>query len=83
MIRCTFDNHIQEIIGSLMIGATLIMLRRRGTVEFDYLAAVMRNKHISYMHSVPSLFRNLFIFLKSTNKLCSVRHLRSICTIGK
>ena len=83
MARCTFDNHIQEIIGAFMIGATLIMLRPGGTVEFDYLAAVMRNKQISYMHSVPSLLRNFFTFLKATNNLCSVRYLRSICTIGK
>ena len=82
MARCSFDNHVQEIIGSLMIGATLIMLRPRGTVEFDYLAATMNNKQVSYMHSVPSLLRNFFTFLKETNSLNSVKYLRSLCTIG-
>jgi non-ribosomal peptide synthetase component F len=82
MARCSFDNHVQEIIGSLMIGATSIMLRPRGTVDFDYLAATMVNKQVSYMHSVPSLLRNLFTFLKETNNLYSVKCLRSLCTIG-
>ena len=82
MARCSFDNHVQEILGSLMIGATLIMLRPRGTVDFDYLAGTMNNKQVSYMHSVPSLLRNLFTFLKETNNLYSIHFLRSLCTIG-
>jgi non-ribosomal peptide synthetase component F len=83
MARCSFDNHIQEIIGSVMIGATLIMLRPRGTVELNYLAGIMRNKQVSYMHSVPSLIRDFFTFLIQTNSLYSVKSLRSLCTIGK
>ena len=83
MARCTFDNHIQEIIGAFMIGATVIMVRPGGTIEFDYLAEVMRNKQISYMHSVPSLLRNFFTFLKTTDNICSVKCLRSLCIVGK
>ena len=83
MARCSFDNHIQEIVGSLMIGATLIMLRPKGTIEVDYLAATMKRKQVTYMHSVPSLLRNFFTFLKQTDSLVSVACLRSLCTIGK
>ncbi|CAF1450699.1 unnamed protein product, partial [Adineta ricciae] len=83
MARCSFDNHIQEIVGSLMIGATLIMLRPKGTIEVDYLAATMKNKQVSYMHSVPSLLRNFFTFLKQTDSLVSVAYLRSLCTVGE
>jgi non-ribosomal peptide synthetase component F len=82
MARCTFDNHVQEIIGTLIIGATLIMLRPRGTVEFDYLATTMKDKQISYMHSVPSLLHSFFTFLKQTNNLDCVKYLRWLCTIG-
>ena len=31
MARCSFDVHVQDILGTLMIGATLIMLRPEGT----------------------------------------------------
>ncbi|CAF1449179.1 unnamed protein product, partial [Adineta steineri] len=83
MARCSFDNHIQEIIGSLITGATIIMLRPRGTVELNYLAETMRNKQVSYMHSVPSLLRNFFTFLKQNNYLHFIKYLRSLCTIGE
>ncbi|CAF4131325.1 unnamed protein product, partial [Adineta steineri] len=73
----------QEIIGSLITGATIIMLRPRGTVELNYLAETMRNKQVSYMHSVPSLLRNFFTFLKQNNYLHFIKYLRSLCTIGE
>ena len=83
MARCSFDNHVQEIIGSLMIGATSIMLHPKGTIDFDYLVTTMINKQVTYMHSVPSLLRNLFTFIKETNNLYAIKSLRSLCTIGK
>ncbi|CAF1367762.1 unnamed protein product [Adineta steineri] len=83
MARCSFDNHIQEIIGSLIIGAAIIMLRPRGTVELNYVAEIMRNKQVTYMHSVPSLLRNLFTFLKQNNYLHFIKYLRSLCTVGE
>ncbi|CAF4232626.1 unnamed protein product, partial [Adineta steineri] len=83
MARCSFDNHVQEIIGSLIIGATIVMLHPRGTVELNYLAKTMRNKQVTYMHSVPSLLRNFFTFLKQTHYLHFIQNLRSLCTIGE
>ncbi|CAF1139561.1 unnamed protein product [Adineta steineri] len=83
MARCSFDNHIQEIIGSLIIGATIIMLRPRGTVELNYLAEIMRNKQVTYMHSVPSLLGNFFTFLKQNHYLHFIKYIRSLCTIGE
>ena len=38
MARCSFDTHVQDILGTLMIGATLIMLHPEGTIDFDYLS---------------------------------------------
>ncbi|CAF4005391.1 unnamed protein product, partial [Adineta steineri] len=83
MARCSFDNHVQEIIGPLIIGATIVMLHPRGTVELNYLAKIMRNKQVTYMHSVPSLLRNFFTFLKQNHYLHFIKYLRSLCTIGE
>ncbi|CAF1607242.1 unnamed protein product, partial [Adineta steineri] len=83
MARCSFDNHVQEIIGSLIIGATIIMLRPRGTVELNYLAEIIKNKQVTYMHSVPSLLRNFFTFLKQNHYLHIIKYIRSLCTIGE
>ncbi|UJR12976.1 hypothetical protein I4U23_000001 [Adineta vaga] len=40
MARCSFDIHVQEILGILSKGATLIMVHPRGTIDFDYLSEV-------------------------------------------
>ena len=83
MSRCSFDIHVQEILGTLMIGATLVMLHPRGNIDFDYLYAVLQGKQISYMHSVPSLLHSFFFFIKQTNYLIVLKYLRTLCSSGK
>ncbi|CAF1442458.1 unnamed protein product [Adineta steineri] len=39
MTRCSFDIHVQEILGTLLVGGTLVMLHPSGTIDFDYLSA--------------------------------------------
>ncbi|CAF3941239.1 unnamed protein product [Adineta steineri] len=38
MARCSFDNHLLSLVGTLITGATLIMLRPEGHMDLDYLA---------------------------------------------
>ena len=83
MARCSFDIHVEDIMGSLMVGATLVMLHPRGNIDFDYLYAVLEQKQISYMHSVPSLLDSFFIFCKETKKLGGMKYLRTLCSSGK
>ncbi len=83
MARCSFDIHVEDIMGTLMAGATLVMLRPRGNIDFDYLSSVLKQKQISYMHTVPSLLHIFFIFLKETNNLDAVKFLRTLCSSGK
>ena len=83
MALCSFDIHVQEVLGTLMTGATVVMLRPRGNIDFDYLYVVLKQKQISYMHAVPSLLHSFFIFLKETNNLDAVKCLRTICSSGE
>ncbi len=83
MARCSFDIHLQDIIGTLMIGATLIMLRPRGNIDFDYLTMVLKEKQISYVHTVPSLLYSFFTFLKDTNNWNVASCFRSLCSGGE
>jgi non-ribosomal peptide synthetase component F len=83
MARCSFDIHVEDIMGTLMAGATLVMLRPRGNIDFDYLSSVLKQKQISYMHTVPSLLHSFFVFLKETNNLDAVKFLRTLCSSGK
>ena len=83
MARCSFDIHVQEILGTLMIGATLVMLHPGGTIDFYYLADVLARKNISYIHTVPSLLHNFFVFIENDSNQHALQYLRSICSIGK
>jgi len=83
MARCSFDIHVQEILGTLITGATLVMLHPRGTIDFDYLSEVLDKKQITYMHTVPSLLHNFFTFVEQCNKKDAMKYLRSLCSIGE
>jgi non-ribosomal peptide synthetase component F len=83
MARCSFDIHVQEIFGSLMIGAMLVMLRPRGTVDFEYLSTTCEKKQVTYMHTVPSLLLSFFGFIEKLNRRIAIQHLRSLCSSGE
>ncbi|CAF3917459.1 unnamed protein product [Rotaria sordida] len=54
MARCSFDVHVLDILGALMVGATTVMLRPGGLIDFEYLSTVLRKKQITYIKTVPS-----------------------------
>ncbi|CAF1523936.1 unnamed protein product [Adineta steineri] len=62
MTGCSFDIHVQEILGILLAGGTLIMLHPGGMIDFDYLSETLQNKQITYLHTVPSLLHSFFYF---------------------
>ena len=81
--RCSFDVHVLDIMGTWTIGASLIMLRPRGILDFEYLAFVLKRKQITYIQAVPSLLITFFTFLIETRNLTSETYLRSLCSSGK
>jgi non-ribosomal peptide synthetase component F len=81
--RCSFDIHVQEIIGTLMIGATLVMLHPRGNIDLEYLSTIMQTKQITFFYTVPTLLQIFFDFISETKKVDAVKYLRSLCTGGK
>jgi fengycin family lipopeptide synthetase D len=83
MARCSFDIHVQDILGTLTIGASVTILHPHGTTDFDYLSRVLDDKQITYINSVPSLFGAIFSFVKLTDKKSMLTHLRSICSGGE
>jgi non-ribosomal peptide synthetase component F len=82
MARCSFDIHVQEIFGTLINGATLVMLRPRGTIDFEYLSTVLHGKQITYINSVPSLFHSLFHYVEECNRQNVVEYLKRVCSGG-
>ncbi|CAF1577605.1 unnamed protein product, partial [Adineta steineri] len=83
MARCSFDNHLLSLVGTLVIGSTLVMLRPEGNMDLEYLARVLDQKQITVMHAVPSLLNSLFEFLTITARTSAVKCLRSLCSGGE
>jgi non-ribosomal peptide synthetase component F len=83
MGRCSFDIHVQEILGTLMNGATVVMLRPRGNIDFDYLSETLTGKQITFIYTVPSLFQSIFTYLEEKKNTDVVKYLRSVCTGGE
>ncbi|CAF4565110.1 unnamed protein product [Rotaria socialis] len=59
MAQCSFDVHTQEIIGTLIIGATIIMLHPHGTKDLEYLISELRQKQVTYIQMVPAFINFL------------------------
>ncbi|CAF3720953.1 unnamed protein product, partial [Adineta steineri] len=83
MARCSFDIHVQEILGIMINGATLVMLHPGGTIDFYYLSGVLQNKNVTYMHAVPSLLYSFFGFVEQNYNMAALKYLRSLCSIGE
>ncbi|CAF4265457.1 unnamed protein product, partial [Adineta steineri] len=82
-VRCSFDVHLLEIIGTLILGGTLVMLRPDGILDLEYFSSVIKEKQITCIQAVPSLFRALFNFFMETSQSIHSLCLRSLCISGE
>ncbi|CAF3973115.1 unnamed protein product [Adineta steineri] len=83
IVRCSYDGHLRQIVGILLIGATCVMLRPRGMTDFEYLANVFYNKQITHFSTIPTLIQSFFSFLMQYKKLYVVKYLRLLCSAGE
>ena len=83
MSRCSFDIHVGDIVGSLIVGATLVMLRPNGNMDFEYLTQVLTDHQISYMHTVPSLLMSFFTHVQQESVTSALKLMRSLCSSGE
>jgi non-ribosomal peptide synthetase component F len=83
MSRCSFDIHVEDILGALIIGATLVMLRPDGLMDLPYLVNIFEVKMITYLNSVPSYLEVLCRYLERQSGESSSNYLRCVCSSGK
>ena len=82
LARCSFDVHIEEILNTMAVGATTVMLHPGGTMDFNYLSSVMQTKQITAMDNVPSFFSNFFTFIQEARNEEAVKCLRILISGG-
>ncbi|CAF3062617.1 unnamed protein product [Rotaria sp. Silwood2] len=78
LAQSSYDVHIGEIVGSLIKGASLIMLHVNGNLDMSYLSAVIQEKQITSLEIVPMLALLLGEFLENLNQPHRLKSLRSI-----
>ncbi|CAF4081742.1 unnamed protein product, partial [Adineta steineri] len=81
--RCSFDVHVQDIMGTFAIGSSLIMLHPGGIMDFDYLVSVFKEKNITCITTVPTIINNFFTYLQQQNHHNVAQYLRSVCSGGE
>ena len=82
MARCSFDIHVEDIMGGLIVGATVVMLRPGGMLDFEYLTTVLGMKQVTRMDSVPSLLQRLFQFVEEHNRQSAMEYLIRLVAAG-
>ena len=55
----TFDVHVEEILGTLLLGGQVVLLRHHGNLDIEYMISSVKNFQITYIAGVPTMFREL------------------------
>ncbi|CAF4065342.1 unnamed protein product, partial [Adineta steineri] len=78
----TFDAHVQETVGSLICGATIVMLHPQGNMDFQYINHILHDKQVTFLVAVPSYLNHLCDFLKQ-NRFSPWILMRNISCVGE
>jgi len=80
--RCSFDAHIVQILGSIMLGATVLMLHPSGVLDFEYLLRQLQEKQVTLMDAVPSFWIAFLEYLLNNASVEGWKYLRSVISAG-
>ncbi|CAF1255694.1 unnamed protein product [Adineta steineri] len=78
----TYDVHVMEIMGSLLLCATVVMLRPYGNMDFEYFAHTLQHKQITCLAPVPTFLNHLCDFLAHSSRY-PLPSVRSLCIGGE
>ncbi|CAF1303916.1 unnamed protein product [Adineta ricciae] len=80
---CSFDAHVPELLGCLMMGGTSILLHPDGNMDLDYISQLVETHQATYMHSVPSHLSVICEQLEKDKTFQRLNTIRSICSSGE
>ncbi|CAF1672373.1 unnamed protein product, partial [Adineta ricciae] len=81
--RCSFDIHLEEILGPLIVGGTVVLLNPKGVMDLAYFIDVLVHKQITYFICVPSFLTALCIYLDTRVGDRCLDGVRSLCCGGE
>jgi non-ribosomal peptide synthetase component F len=79
----TFDVHLSEIAGTLIMGGQVILLHPNGNLSMTFFSETIARQQVTYLNIVPSLLIILIDYLRTTNNKECLKTLRCILFGGK
>ena len=83
MAECTFDSHMLDIVGTLIVSGTVIMLHLNGHMDLAYLLTTLSEKQVTYVLYVPSYLCTLCSHIETTPRRLGWNHLRTLVSAGE
>ncbi|CAF4030005.1 unnamed protein product, partial [Adineta steineri] len=79
----TFDAHLSETLGTIMVGGQVVILHPYGQLDMELFSKTISHHQVSYLGTVPSQIVNLAKFLNTTNRNYVFETLRCVSTGGE
>ncbi len=80
----TFDGHIEEILGTAIMGGQIVILRPYDHLDMQIFSKTIHHYEVTFLGIVPSQMNQLVIFLCNTNEeKNALKSLRLISCGGK
>ncbi|CAF1642370.1 unnamed protein product, partial [Adineta ricciae] len=83
LARCSFDIHLEEMVGIFIVGGTVVLLNPKGVMDLAYFIDVLVWKQITYFNCVPSFLTALCIYLDTRVGDRCLDRVRSLCCGGE
>jgi acyl-coenzyme A synthetase/AMP-(fatty) acid ligase len=78
MSSCSFDEHTQQCMGSVMLGATLVLLRPHGNLDTGYLCQTIEKNQATIIDLVPTSLSILCDYLAICSKESVSKYLATL-----
>ncbi|CAF4210556.1 unnamed protein product [Rotaria sp. Silwood2] len=79
--QCSFDVHIRECLGTLMIGGSLVLLHPQGNLDLEYFSLTLFRHNVTYFAGVPSFISFLCDYLEKVQQLGRLARIK-VLTFG-
>lgn len=79
----TFDIHLSEIVGTLLVGGQVIILHPNGNLDMNVFSKAISHKQVTCLNIAPSFLTILIDHLCNIDNKDCLRTLRCILSHGK
>jgi non-ribosomal peptide synthetase component F len=83
MAQCSFDVHVKECLGTLILGGSLVLLHPQGQMNLEYLSTALQRYNVTFFSVIPSLMIVLCDYLIETKQFWRLSSVRSFGFLGK